>query len=316
MSYACDPEVASVLDALEELAGPPPAVERGDWARLREVMNESLTWLSRQAGRSSPDVGSTAFSTTADDGAAIDLRWYERRGSRPGSAVVYAHGGGMVSGDLDLYHPVVAEYVADTGVPFLAVEYRLAPEATGLQPAEDVFAALAWLLGRAPELGVDPARVAVMGDSAGGGLAAAVAILARDRGVSLARQILVYPMLDDRNVEPQPSREAYLTWTHDWNYTGWTALLGSERGGDDVSAVAAPARLADHRGLPPAYVEVGDLDIFRDEDVAYALALGHAEVPVELHVHPGAPHSFERFAPASRLGRQAMADRTRILRSL
>jgi len=316
MAYTCDPEVASVLDALEELAGPLPAIERGDWAGLRETMNGSLTWLARQAGRSSPDVGWTAFSTSADDGATIDLRWYERRDSRPGSAVLYAHGGGMLSGDLDLYHPVLAEYVAVTGVPFLAVDYRLAPEVSGVRPAEDVFAGLAWLLDHATELGVDPTRVAVMGDSAGGGLAAATAILARGRDLALARQILVYPMLDDRNIEPQPSREAYLTWTYDWNYTGWTALLGSERGGDDVSPVAAPARLTDHAGLPPAYVEVGDLDIFRDEDIAYALALARAEVPVELHVHPGAPHSFERFAPASRVARQAMDDRLRVVRSL
>jgi acetyl esterase/lipase len=258
----------------------------------------------------------TERETVAGDGAALALRWYERRGSAPGAAVVYAHGGGLVAGSLDLYHPVIADYVLATGVPFLAVEYRLAPEVTGTRPAQDVFAALGWLLEHARELGVDRARVAVMGDSAGGGLAAAVSILAREAGIALARQILVYPMLDDRPAAHDARPEPYVTWPRAWNDTAWGALLGEARGGADVPAVAAPARLEDFDGLPPAYVEVGGLDIFLDEDIGFAHGLARAGVPVELHVHPGAPHSFERFAPASALGRRARADRVRAIASL
>jgi acetyl esterase/lipase len=134
--------------------------------------------------------------------------------------------------------------------------------------------------------------------------------------VPLARQILVYPMLDDREPTPQAAIEPFLTWTHDSNHTGWQALLGEDIGGPNVSPVAAPARLTDFAGLAPAYLDVGDLDIFRDEDIAYAQALAKAGVPVELHVYPGAPHGFERFAPRSALAQRAMAERWRVLRAL
>jgi acetyl esterase/lipase len=222
----------------------------------------------------------------------------------------------MLMGDLDRYDSVVAAYVAATGVPFLSVQYRLAPEVTGTVPMRDTFAGLTWLLEHAAELGVDPARIAVMGDSAGGGIVAGVAIMARELGVALARQILVYPMLDDRNLIPVRAMEPFLTWTYDNNFTGWSALLGEQLGSADVSPVAVPARLADFGGLASAYVEVGDLDIFRDEDIAYAGGLAAAGVPVELHVHAGAPHGFDRFAPDSAVTRRAIADRIRVINSL
>jgi acetyl esterase/lipase len=155
-----------------------------------------------------------------------------------------------------------------------------------------------------------------MGDSGGGTPAAGAAILARDRGIAVARQILAYPMLDDRNQTPDPDRAAYLTWTYDNNYTAWSAVLGDQLGTDGVSPVAAPARLADYASLPPAYIDVGDLDIFRDEDIAYAQNLARAGVPVELHVHPGVPHGWERFAPNSSSARRAMAGRARAIASI
>jgi acetyl esterase/lipase len=259
---------------------------------------------------------------------SIELRWYTKTtragaepasqaGAEPGSAVVYAHGGGMVMGTLDLYDGVISWYVGQTGVPFLSVGYRRAPdEGAGPTLAEDVFAGLTWLLGHASELDVDPVRVAVMGDSGGGAPAAGAAILARDRGVALARQILVYPMLDDRNQIPDPERAPYLTWTYDNNYTAWSAVLGDQLGASDVEPVAAPARLESYKGLPPAYIDVGDLDIFRDEDIAYAQNLARAGVPVELHVHPGVPHGWERFAPGAMSAQRAMADRARVVASI
>jgi acetyl esterase/lipase len=143
-----------------------------------------------------------------------------------------------------------------------------------------------------------------------------VAILARDRGVALARQILVYPMLDDRSLTPDPLLEPFLTWTYDGNFTGWSAVLGDELGTDTVSPIAAPARLTDFAGLAPTYLDVGELDLFRDEDIAYAQRLTKAGVSVELHVHPGAPHGFDRFAPDSKLTRRAIADRLRVIGAL
>jgi acetyl esterase/lipase len=178
-----------------------------------------------------------------------------------------------------------------------------------------VFTGLTWLARYATDLGVDPARIAVMGDSGGGGPTAGAAILARDRNVPLARQILVYPMLDDRNTTPGPIPPGILTWTYDNNYTGWHALLGDEMGGK-VSPVAVPGRLTDFTRLAPAYIDVGDLDIFRDESIAYAAGLAKAGVPVELHIHPGAPRGFERFVPDAGIAQRAMADRARAVAAI
>lgn len=165
-------------------------------------------------------------------------------------------------------------------------------------------------------VGVRPNRIAIMGDSGGGGVAASAAIIARDLGVVLARQILIYPMLDDRTLAGDAAREPFLSWTYDMNFTGWSARLGEQLGADDVSSAAAPARLTDFRGLAPAYIEVGDLDIFRDENLAYAQRLAAAEIPIELHVRPGAPHGFECFAPDSQLAQRALHDRLRAIRSI
>ena len=203
-----------------------------------------------------------------------------------------------------------------TGVPFLAVKYRLAPEVTGTTLAQDTFAGVTWLIEHARALGVDPDRVAVMGDSGGGCPAAGAAIIARDRRLAVARQILIYPMLDDRNILPGVLPEAWLTWTYDNNFTAWSAVLGEDLGKETVSPHAVPARLRDFCGLAPAYIEVGDLDIFRDEDLAYAQRLAQAGVPVEVHVHPGAPHGFERIAPNAKVAQRALQDRARVVASL
>jgi acetyl esterase/lipase len=314
--YAVDAELAPVLAELAERARGEPAVARGDWRALRENAEANMRYLAELEREQLPDVELRDFTTLSADGPRIDLRWYAKLGSAPGSAVVFAHGGGMIAGNIDMYDPMVTRYVNDTGMPFLSVGYRLAPEATGTTPADDVFAGLRWLIDHASELGVDPGRVAVMGESAGGGIAAGVAIRARDEGIELARQVLIYPMLDDRNVTSDGLRDELLTWDYDMSFTCWTALLGDRRGTESVSAVAAPARLGEFRGLAPAYLEVGDLDIFRDEDLAYAARLAAAGVAVEFHLHPGAPHGYERYAPESAVARRAMYDRARSLRSV
>ena len=156
-----------------------------------------------------------------------------------------------------------------------------------------------------------------MGDSAGGGLAAGVAILRRDRqGPALAHQLLIYPMLDDRTTTPDPYIAPLAGWSYDDNATGWNALLGAGHEKRDVNPAAAPGHLKDARGLPPAYIEVGQLDVFRDESLRYALTLSHAGVPVELHLHPGVPHEYDAIAFDADVSRRAQADRGRVLRSL
>ena len=315
MSYELDPELIPIMAELaKQAAGIQPAA-RGDWQTLRANGNAGQAAM---AALVPPVTGvrTESLATTARNGDSIELRWYTTGDTNPGSAVVYAHGGGLVLGSLDTYNEVLSWYVAQTGVPFLSVGYRLAPEATGTDLAEDVFAGLLWLHEHAGELGVDPARVAIMGDSGGGAPAAGAVLLARENHVPVARQILVYPMLDDRNQTADEARTAFLTWNYDMNYTAWYALLGDQLGSDEVSPIAAPGRLTDFSGLPPAYIDVGDLDIFRDESIAYAQNLARAGVPIELHVHPGAPHGWERFAPHSGVGSRAMNDRARAVSSL
>lgn len=315
MAFKFDPEIEAVVVEMAKQLSEVEAPERGDWKTLREQTHATLEQMSALAP-ALPDVQTQSFNLKLDDGDTIELRWYTKDGANPGSAVVYAHGGGMVCGSVDYYDSVVSEYVQLSGVPFLSVGYRLAPEKTGTSPMEDTYAALVWLKENAAELGVDTDRIAVMGDSAGGGIAAGTAILARDRGTEIAKQILIYPMLDDTNLKPDDHITSFLSWTYDNNYTGWKTLLGDDFETDNISPVAAPARNTNFEGLAPAYIDVGELDIFRDKDVNYALKLWEAGVSVELHVHPGAQHGFERFAPQSDVAKRTSADRIRSIQSV
>lgn len=314
-----DPDVLRKLAALPTReSGERPA--RGDVATRRRnarAMDQDL--CASRPPITSVDV--RRHELTAEDGATLALTWYHRaHAGAPGGAVLYLHGGGMIYG-LDelgqLYDWAVRTYVAAAAVPILVVDYRRAPEHPHPTPVEDCYAALLWLSAHAGELGVDAARLAVMGDSAGGGLAAALCLLARDRGgPQIAQQLLLAPMLDDRTAFANPDIVPFLTWTQDDNATGWSALLGDAVGHDDVPHDAAPARANDLRGLPPAYIDVGDLDIFVGESVGYAGRLTEAGVRTELHVHPGCPHVFELLAPAAPVSRRVIADRVRRLRSL
>ena len=315
MTFTVDPQVAAVLAPMAEAmaAAPQPAV--GDIA-TRRVALEAMMAETAAMQPTPADVTTTDFHAVADDGAKVLLRWYAKDGAESGPAVLYLHGGGMILGSVALYDAPIARYVSASGVPMLAVDYRLAPEHPDPTPVEDVYAGLRWLHDHAGELGVDPARIAVMGDSAGGGLAAGVTLLARDRGgPPVARQILVFPMLDDRTTTPDPELVPFATWNYEDNATGWSALLGARAGGPDVSPYAAAARATDLSGLPPTYLEVGQLDIFRDEDLDYARRLGAAGVDVEFHLHPGVPHEFDTFAWDTDVARRAVADRLRALGS-
>jgi acetyl esterase/lipase len=236
------------------------------------------------------------------DGNDVPVRIYrpvDHDPSDPRHAIYWIHGGGMVLGDLDGSDPGCEAYVDQLGCVVVSVDYRLAPEHPHPAPVEDCYAGLQWTAANADALGIDPDRIAVVGASAGGGLAAGTCLLARDRGgPDLAFQGLVYPMLDDRNDSPS-AREftGILSWSHEHNAAGWGALLGDDAGGDDVSPYAAPARAEDLSGLPPTFIQVGDLEVFRDEDIDYAQRLMQAEVPTELHVYPGVFHAAEGFAP-------------------
>lgn len=309
-------EMAPLLAALGEMDAPPV----GDVAARRINGHRMFDFV---AASRSPEAGvdTDRYAVTAADGTTLGMTWYRPSDvATPGSAALYLHGGGMIFG-LEhigaLYELAVRDYVAASGVPMLVVDYRVAPEYPDPVPVEDCYAALVWLAENAATLGVDRSRLAVMGDSAGGGLAAGVCLIARDRGgPAVAQQLLIYPMLDDRPAAPDPHVMPFLTWSYDDNATGWGALLGERVGTDAVSPYAAPARAEDLSNLPDTYIDVGDLDIFRSEDIAYARRLADAGVPTELHVYPGCPHAFEALAREASVSRRAISDRVRRLRAL
>jgi acetyl esterase/lipase len=224
--------------------------------------------------------------------------------------ILHIHGGGFVTGSAAMMEPVHRSLSLGQNCVIVAVDYRLAPETRFPGAIEDCYAALVWLFNQAAALRVDPQRIGVMGESAGGGLAAALALLARDRAQHrLAFQHLIYPMLDDRTCvtpDPNPFTGEYI-WTPHNNTFGWSALLGVAPGSEGVSQYAAPARAQDLRGLPPTFMSTGALDLFLEEDMEYVKRLIRQGVPVEFHIYPGAFHAFD-LAPNVRVADDARRD--------
>ncbi|WP_055478379.1 alpha/beta hydrolase fold domain-containing protein [Sphaerimonospora mesophila] len=242
------------------------------------------------------------------------LRPRDHTGDAPG--IYGIHGGGMVVGTRFFGAAGLVEDVLRFGAVAATVEYRLAPEHPAPAAAEDCYAGLVWFAEHAADLGVDPARIIVGGASAGGGLSAAVALMARDRGgPALAGQILDCPMIDDRNETVSSRQYGDLgPWDGGNNDTAWTALLGSRRGTGDVSPYAAPARATDLSGLPPAFITVGAAEVFRDEAIDYATRIWATGGRAELHVWSGAYHGFTGFSPEAEVSRAAVAARDSWLR--
>ena len=222
-------------------------------------------------------------------------------------AILHAHGGGYVLGSAATAVPDLQVLAQALDCVVVTVEYRLAPETRFPGSLEDNYAALKWLHANAAQLGVDPSRIAVAGESAGGGHAAMLAIAARDRGeVPVMFQSLVYPMLDDRtgSARKPPAHIGSFIWNAQYNRMGWTALLGKPAGGPDAPAGAVPARMSNLAGLPPAWIGVGSIDLFVDEDVDYARRLINGGVATELLVMPGAYHGFDLIAPEASISKQ------------
>lgn len=216
----------------------------------------------------------------------------------PRPAILHLHGGGFVGGAAEISLWSTQALARNTGALIVSVEYRLAPETPFPGALDDSYAALAWLHRTADELMVDRNRIALVGESAGGGHAAMLAITARDRGeIALAGQALVYPMLDDRtgSTARKPPHIGAVLWNEQRNRFGWEALLGVQAGSDRVPPHAVPARTATLAGLPPTWIGVGSIDLFVDEDIEYARRLADAGVPIRLNVVPGAFHLFDAF---------------------
>ena len=234
-----------------------------------------------------------------------------------GPGVLHIHGGGYTASSALGSLPGIQQLAQELDCPIVSVDYRLAPETIWSGSLEDNYAALLWMHAHAAEIGVDPSRIAVMGESAGGGHAALLSLAVRDRGeVSLAFQALIYPMIDDRAGTSSKLAEhiGWFGWSPDANRFGWQSFLGCRPGGRKVPVEAVPARVADLSGLPPAFIGVGGLDLFVEENIEYGRRLNAAGVPTELLVMPGAFHGFDMFLPDAAISQRFTGAKVSALR--
>lgn len=322
-----DPEYAQWREPIGDKTRMPPFKTPLDIRRFNDTFMRAV-WAQTSP---EPNIFRVKYACCSYDGAQIDIirfvtaeQMLNHQPSLP--AVLYLHGGGMVAVSVEIFAPQLADRAAESGVQIFAVEYRLAPEHPDPTPTEDCYAALQWLSTHATELGIDQTRLGVMGDSAGGGLAAGIALMARDRGLEppIKKQILMYPMLDDRSVyalstSPHPSPLAdFATLPICVLKVCWEAYVGKEKAGRpdaDVSPYAAPGRARDLQRLPSTYIDVGGLDVFRDECASFAVRLAAADVEVEFHLFPGVPHAFESASDAG-VTKRAIEGRIRWMRDL
>lgn len=291
-----DPEIAPVVEAIPDIVLTPDALPaiRSGIAALRPKLSDTVV----------------RTDSCAPGSPSVPLRVHRPVDANGALPCVYSvHGGGYVLGSYDMDDVLFDQWCPKLGIVGVAVEYRLAPETPYPGPLEDCYAGLLWAYEHADDFGIDAARIGVRGLSAGGGLAAGLALLARERGeVPLAFQLLDSPMLDDRQITPSSQLDGLAMWTREANQFGWRAYLGERYGRDDVPPYAAAARATDLVGLPPSFVSVGALDGFRDEAIEYARRLNQAGVATELHVYPGAPHGYTEIAPDADVCRRSKRD--------
>jgi acetyl esterase/lipase len=292
------PELRALVPQVEKFAAMSPPLTRANLAAMRSGKNpflqqplSDIPWERRMVpvGKPHPDVA--IYIINAKPGT-----------NRP--AILHTHGGGYVTGSAESSINGLQQLCKALDCVAVSVEYRLAPETTYAGSVEDNYAGLKWLHANAASLGADPDRIAVMGESAGGGHAALLALVARDRGeVPLCFQCLIYPMLDDRTGTSRkvPPHVGTLIWDPAKNKFGWESFLGVKAGGARAPANSVPARVASLKGLPPTFIGVGTLDLFCDEDVDYGQRLSAAGVLCETIVVPGAFHGFDGIAKAAGL---------------
>jgi acetyl esterase/lipase len=297
-----DPELRAAFDALSSDDG---WVEPFEISAIRERYARRVDAAQAPAAA---EVAQREMAIGGPDGARLRLRVYEPRSrKRSLPAVLYVHGGGFVVGRVEHFDAKCERCVSRTGAVVVSVDYRLAPEHPYPAAPEDCYAALVWMSEHALELGIEATRIATLGESAGGAIAATVALLSRERrGPTLALQALVGACLDDRHetassceiVEPR-------VWNTRKSMLAWRAYLGALADGE-VPEHAAPARAYDLAGLAPAHIIVGGLDPMRDENIEYARRLMVAGVPTELHVYPSAYHGFDSAVPPAAVSLAAL----------
>lgn len=306
-----DPELRAAAVVMREnmLAYTPMTreklLERRQWMEdMRPAPLPDVAWAEHRIPRAGgPDV--TVFVVNAKPG-----EW------RPG--IVHMHGGGFTASTAIGGLPGVQALARELDVPVVTIEYRLAPETIWSGSLDDNYTALLWTVANAETIGIDPNRIALLGESAGGGHAVLLALAARDRGeVTPLFQCLVYPMIDDRtgSTRQVPEHIGWFGWSAAANRFGWQSFLGCEPGGADVPMEAVPSRREDLSGLPPTWIGCGALDLFVEEDIAFAGRLLRAGVPTELIIVPGAFHGFDAFVPQAAVTRRFRAAKVEALRN-
>lgn len=310
-----DPELVGPLEGLMEATG--GGFSLRDIPSTRAMVDAMLAAVKAEV----PPIGGVESEDRSAPspvgGPDVAVRIYRPNGRPdPLPAVIWLHGGGFVLGGLELDDLMSRQLAKDVECVVVNVDYRLAPEHPYPAALEDARAVLQWAAAAGGEIGIDRDRIAIGGASAGGGIAAGLALMERDRGGSnIAFQLLLYPAINDHNVEQvSEAVPENLFWSRENALTGWRAYLGDRRGGTDVEPYAAPLRAEDLSGLPPAYVGVGAVDMFMDDDLEYGRRLVAAGVPTELHVYPGAFHAFDAFVPMARVSQRFLADRDSALR--
>ncbi|MFD0677231.1 MULTISPECIES: alpha/beta hydrolase [unclassified Paenibacillus] len=309
MENKLNPEIKEMFSFIPEVI-----YTRENLGAKRNEMNEMFAGLAGSLPINDAVITSEKHVPGAEGDPDVRIKIYEPKAkdeTLPG--VLYIHGGGYILGSADMMDPALQQLVSELNCVIVSVDYRLVPEHPFPAPLEDCYAALKWFSENAEELGVDSSRIAVVGPSAGGGLTAAVSLLARDRkGPSIIFQMPLYPMIDDRSITKSSNE---ITDERVWNKTknqfGWKMYLGEM---DEVSQYAAPARATDLSGLPPTYTCVGDLDPFRDETIDYVLRLTQAGVPTEFHLYPGCFHGFEEYFPTAEISQRIVKGYTTALK--
>ncbi|ETS75457.1 hypothetical protein PFICI_12401 [Pestalotiopsis fici W106-1] len=275
-----------------------------------------------------PTIKRKVYRIPSYDGVELEITRFatteQLESPTPLPAWLQFHGGGVCALSIEIYAPLLAKQAAESGAQLLAVEYRLAPEHPAPGPVEDCYAALRWVSEHAAELGLDAARLGLMGDSGGGALVAGCSLMARDRGLEppVARQLMTYPMLDDRTIKrlsPQNPQAPLVSLPLGTLAMCWEAYVGKDKAGSldegAVSPYVAPGRATDLCGLPPTYIDVGSLDLFRDECAMFAARLAAADVDIEFHLFSGVPHGFEAASEIS-ITKMALERRYRFMRNL
>jgi acetyl esterase/lipase len=292
-----DPELAEALKAIPMT--PAGVFDLSDLEGTRVGVRAFAEAIAAQMP-DEPSVSVEEVQAPRPDGSTLAIRLLRpTQEAGPLPVLVWFHGGGQVLGYAAQDDPTLKHLVLEVGCIVASVDYRLAPEAPAPAAAEDGILAYRWLRSQAAALGIDEGRIALAGQSGGGGIAAATALMIRDQDEPAPLfQALSYPMLDDRNTTASSHEIADIgIWDRATNILAWNLILGDRAGTDDVPPYGAPARATELTGLPPTFIAVGELDVFRDEDLSYATRLQASGVPVELHLYPGAFHAFDLFAP-------------------